>query len=442
LGWVAMSERDVQRIRVLSEVLAGRRTTTSAAALLDIIPRQARRLRNRLRGGGGGAISHRLRGRPSNRRIAPELRDHAVALVRERYPDFGPALAVEKLAELHGLNVSAETLRKWMIEAGLWRSRKQRRTFHQPRSRRESLGELVQIDGSEHRWFEGRAAPCTLLVFIDDATGRLMQLRFVDSESTEAYFAALRGYLETHGCPVAFYSDKHSVFRPTRQEAKAGQGVTQFGRALSELNIQILCAHSSQAKGRVERVNRTLQDRLVKEMRLAGISSITAGNEFLPGFMERFNARFAVTPASSADLHCRLNVSAERLRDILCHRVLRRTDAQLTLSYERKRIMLVRNEITEALAGQCLDIYHFADGQVDVRWKGLSLPYRVFDKEQRVNQAEIVENKRLGAALAFVKAMQDAPRQPVRVKSASEASGYTPRARKARRRSWLLPAMA
>jgi transposase-like protein len=411
LGWVAMSERDVQRIRVLSEVLAGRRTTTSAAALLDITPRQARRLRNRLRDGGGGAISHRLRGRPSNRRIAPELRDHAVALVRERYPDFGPALAVEKLAELHGLNVSAETLRKWMIEAGLWRSRKQRRTFHQLRSRRESLGELIQIDGGGHRWFEDRAAPCTLLVFIDDATGRLMQLRFVDSESTEAYFAALRGCLETHGCPVAFYSDKHSVFRPTRQEAKAGQGVTQFGRALSELNIQILCAHSSQAKGRVERVNRTLQGRLVKEMRLAGISSITAGNEFLPGFMERF-------------------------------RVLRRTDAQLTLSYERKRIMLVRNEITEALAGQYLDIYHFADGQVDVRWKGLSLPYRVFDKEQRVNQAEIVENKRLGAALAFVKAMQDAPRPPVRVKSASEASGYTPRARKARRRSWLLPAMA
>src|SRR5580698_8060169 len=214
-----MSERDVRRIRVLSEVVNGSRSTASAASLLDLTPRQARRLLARLRDGGGGAIGHRLRGRPSNRKIAPELRDHAVALVRDRYPDFGPSLAAEKLAELHGLKISAETLRGWMIEAGLWLSRKQRRRFHQPRLRRECLGELIQIDGSEHRWFEDRADPCTLLVFIDDATGRLMGLRFVTSESTESYFDALRGYLETHGCPVAFYSDKHSVFRVTKQDA-------------------------------------------------------------------------------------------------------------------------------------------------------------------------------------------------------------------------------
>jgi hypothetical protein len=148
-----------------------------AATLLEVTPRQARRLLGRLRDGGGGAIGHRLRGRPSNRKIAPELRDRAVALIRERCLDFGPSLAAEKLAEVHGLKVSAETLRKWMIEADLWLSRKQRRTFHQPRRRRGSLGELIQIDGSEHRWFENRAEPCTLLVFIDDATGQLMQLR-------------------------------------------------------------------------------------------------------------------------------------------------------------------------------------------------------------------------------------------------------------------------
>ena len=195
-----------------------------------------------------------------------------------------------------------------MIAAGLWLSRKQRRTFHQPRLRRESFGELIQIDGSEHRWFEDRAAPCTLLVFIDDATGRLMQLRFVDSESTDSYFEALHGYLEMHGCPVAFYSDKHTVFRVAKQDAQRGHGITQFGRALSELNIEILCANSSQAKGRVERVNRTLQDRLVKELRLAGINSIAAGNAFLPDFIDRFNARFAVVAAGSANLHRRLTV--------------------------------------------------------------------------------------------------------------------------------------
>lgn len=161
--------------------------------------------------------------------------------------------------------------RRWVV------SRKQRRSFHQPRLRRESYGELVQIDGSEHRWFEHRGEPCTLLVFIDDATSRLMQLRFVPSESTASYFEALRGYLETHGCPVAFYSDKHTVFRVNRPDAKGGSGMTQFGRALAELNIEIICANSSQAKGRVERVNRTLQDRLVKELRLENVSSIQAG---------------------------------------------------------------------------------------------------------------------------------------------------------------------
>ncbi len=184
-----------------------------------------------------------------------------------------------------------------MTEAGLWLSRRQRRVFHQPRLRRESYGELIQIDGSEHRWFEDRGEPCTTLVFIDDATSKLMQLRFVLSESTTSYFEALHSYLATHGCPVAFYSDKHSVFRINR-DAKGGQGMTQFGRARAELNIEILCANSSQAKGGVERANRPLQDRLVKELRLAQISSIEAGNAWLPTFVERFNERFGDCPAS------------------------------------------------------------------------------------------------------------------------------------------------
>jgi hypothetical protein len=216
--------------------------------------------------------------------------------------------------------------------------------------------------------------------------------------------------------------------------------MNQFGRALSELNIEIICANSSQAKGRVERVNRTLQDRLVKELRLAGISSIEDGNAFLPAFMERFNTRFAVLPACATDLHRKLNVSADRLRDILCHRELRYVGAQLTVSYDRKRILLTRNEVTETIAGQYVEIYHFADGQVDVRWKGLSLPYMAFDKEQRVSQATVVENKRLGAALAFIQAQQALPKPPPKVKSASEAGGYTRTGRKPGRRSWLSPA--
>ena len=423
MGWVMMRKQDLQRIEVLTEVLAGRRTTESAAAVLDVSMRQVQRLLNRYRDGGGGALIHQARGRASNYQLSAGLREYAVELVRQNYRDFGPTLAAEALLERHGVEVSRETLRKWMVEAGLWLSRKQRRTFHQPRLRRESYGELVQIDGSEHRWFENRGEPCTLLVFIDDATSRLMQLRFVTSESTASYFETLRGYLDAHGCPVAFYSDKHSVFRSVKQEAKGGQGMTQFGRALAELNIEILCANSSQAKGRGERANRTLQDRLVKELRLAGVSSMEGGNAFLPSFVERYNERFAVRAASTTNLHRPMSLKAQKLNDILCHREQRYVGAQLTFHYDRKQIILERTAISEKLAAHYVELYDFPGGPLEVRWKGLVLPYRVFSKDQRVNHTAIVENKRLSHALTLVKAQQDL-KLATKVLTNSEKTGY------------------
>ena len=430
MGWVMMSKRDIQRIEMLSEVASGRRTVAQAAALLSMTPRHVRRLLRRLQVGGGAALAHTARGRPPNNQIAAGVRDQALALIRDQYADFGPTLAAEALAQRHELTVSRETLRAWMADAGLWLSRKQRRRFHQPRLRRERCGELVQVDGSEHRWFEERGPPCTLLVFIDDATGRLMQLWFVESESTAAYFAALRGYLEAHGRPVAFYSDKHTVFRVAKADAKGGQGMTQFGRALGELNIDILFADTPQAKGRVERVNRTLQDRLVKELRLAGIAAMETGNAFLPGFTERFNARFAVTPAHPSDLHRPLDLSPGRLGDILCRRELRHVGQQLALTYDRKLLILARNGVTEAIAGAYVEVYHYPDDRLDIRWQGHSLPYSAFDKEQRIGQGDIVENKRLTAALALVKAQQEAQGRSPRVRTNSEASGYQARPRR------------
>ncbi|WP_422394480.1 ISNCY family transposase [Nitrospirillum amazonense] len=423
MGWVVMSDRDVRRVEVLSDVVGGRLTAGSAAAVLGLSERQVWRLLGRYRSGGGGAIVHQARGRPSNRQLGAGLRELALELVRRHYADFGPTLAAEQLAERHGLAVSRETLRGWMSAAGLWVSRHQRRQFHRPRLRRERLGELVQIDGSEHRWFEDRAGPCSLLVFIDDATGRLMELRFAASESAFSYFAALEGYVTRHGRPVAFYSDKHTVFRVAKAEARTGQGMTQFGRALAELGIEILCANSSQAKGRVERVNRTLQDRLVKELRLAGISDMAAGNAFLPGFMERFNGRFAVAPARPEDVHRPLTVSAERLRDILCWRERRYVGRQLTLSYERRRVMLAETAVTRVLVGQYVDSYAFADGRLEFRWQGVALPYTAFDKNQRVSHAAVVENKRLSAVLAEIRETQDAMPAP-KVQTNSERVGY------------------
>lgn len=429
MGLIAMSERDLQRIEVLSKVTAGRMTMVSAAHVLDVSERQVRRLLERIRTGGGASIRHKAIGRPSNNRISDGVRDYAVTLVRERYADFGPTLATEKLAERDGLRVSRETLRGWMVDAGLWLSRQQRRTFHQPRLRRECYGELVQIDGSDHRWFEDRGPTCSLLVFIDDATGKLMQLRFVRSESAFTYFAALALYLERHGAPIAFYSDKHSVFRVAKKDAMGGQGMTQFGRALCELNIEILCANSSQAKGRVERMNRTLQDRLIKEMRLAGIDNMEAGNAFLSGFMNDYNTRFAVVPARSDDLHRAMNLAPDRLADILCKREQRYVGSQLTFSYERQRIMLEETEVTRGLVGRYVETYAFADGRFDVRWKGHSLPYTVFDKDQRVTHAAITENKHLGEVLAYIKERQDRQVKPI-VKTNSEKIGYAKRGRK------------
>ena len=429
MGWVMMSERELNRIEVLSQVVQGRMSAVTAADVLALSRRQVHRLLKRFGADGPAAIRHQARGRASNNRIDPSIREAALTVVRDRYADFGPTLAAEKLAECHGLTVSRETLRKWMQDAGLWLSRKQRRTFHQPRLRRECLGELIQIDGSDHRWFEDRGPACTLLVFIDDATSTLMHLEFVSSESTFSYFGALERYLTLHGRPVAFYSDKHTVFRVPKQDARTGYGMTQFGRALNELNIEILCANSSQAKGRVERANRTLQDRLVKELRLAGISDMETANAFLPGFMARHNAQFAKAPRRADNLHRPLNVEPDRLRDILCYRDERYVSNQLAFSYDRLRIILAENEITRDLPGKYVDSYEFADGRLEFRWKGVSLPYSVFDKDQRVTHAAITENKHLSAVLEYIKAEQDkAPPKVHRV--GKQRTRYTPTGRR------------
>lgn len=424
MGWVMMSERELQRVEVLAQVDDGKLSVDAGAGILAVSRRQMFRLLKRYRSDGAAAIRHQSRGRPANNRIPDARRDYALALARECYVDFGPTLAAEKLAEDHRLKVSRETLRQWMIRDGLWLSRQDRRRIHQPRLRRECFGELVQIDGSEHRWFEDRGDPCTLLVFVDDATSTLMHLEFLPSESTWSYFGALERYLDAHGRPVSFYSDKHSVFR-VPEPGKHANGMTQFGRALAELQIEILCANSSQAKVRVERANRTLQDRLVKELRLAGIDDMEAGNAFLPDFMERHNAKFARPPARPDNLHRPLNIAPDRLREVLCLRDQRRLAKSLTITYDRKKLIVEDNDLARRAAGNYVDIFELADGRLQVRYKGMALPFRVFDPlQQRVTHAAIAENKHLSAVLAHIKAEQDKPAPPVRVPPSSARKGY------------------
>lgn len=418
-----MSERELNRIEVLAQVDDGRLSVQNGANVLDITKRQMFRLLKRYRTEGAAAIRHKARGKAPNNLIHAAKRDYALTLIKEKYEDFGPTLAAEMLAKHDGLKVSRETLRKWMIEDGIWLSRKQRRTFHQPRLRRECYGELIQIDGSDHRWFEDRGPPCTLLVFIDDATSTLMELRFVTSESTFSYFNALESYLLKHGRPVAFYSDKHTVFRVPKPNQHM-TGMTQFGRALAELNIEILCANSSQAKGRVERANRTLQDRLVKELRLAGISNMEDGNAFLSGFVDRYNAQFAKAPAKPNNLHRALNIEPDRLSEVFCLRDQRHVTKNLMLKYDRKRIKLEINDLTRGLVGKFVDIYEYGCGRIQVRANGVVLPHTVMNPERRITHAAITENKRLSAVLEHIKAEQDKAPPRVRVKPESARNGY------------------
>jgi hypothetical protein len=347
------------------------------------------------------------RGRPSNRRHGEAFRSTVLSFVREHYADFGPTLAVEKLTTRHGLQLGVETLRQRMIAAGLWIDRRHRLPLpHQPRRRRESLGELVQIDGSEHAWFEDRGPPCTLLAFIDDATSRIMVLRFVASESAFDYFRTLRGYLNAYGKPVALYSDKHGIFRVNSKEAAGGERVTQFGRALSELNIDIICANVPQAKGRVERAFGTLQDRLVKELRLAGISTIDAANVWLPTFITEYNRRFGQPPFNSKDLHRPLSPQDD-LDEILTWRERRTVTHNLTLHYDRMMLILDPTPLARTLARRTVEVVNYPDGRFAVRHMGSNLPFRVFDKIRTIAPGTVVDNKRLTAVLAHVREQQE-----------------------------------
>lgn len=407
---VSMSDREVDRLQVLSDVRSGRIRVSDACGLLSLKRRQVFRLLARLRQDGAAGLVSRRRGKPSNHRLPAAKRSLALALVREHYSDVGPTLAAEMLAERHGCVVSRETLRHWMVTDGLWSARKRRRrAVHPPRRRRDCVGELVQIDGSEHAWFETRGERCTLLAFIDDATSRVQHLRFVPSESTFDYFRSVRAYVGAHGKPVAFYSDKHGIFRVNTGEG-AGR-LTQFGRAMAELNIGAICANSPQAKGRVERAFATLQDRLVKLMRLAGISTMEAANAWLPGFVADYNARFACAPASPKDVHRPLGPDDDLDASLVC-RTWRTVTHSLSVSWKGTVLLLEPTPFARGLARGKVEVVEHPDGGLTVRSGGVRLAFRAILPAPFTLHTEggddTVDGKRLTAVLAMLRAHQAA----------------------------------
>jgi transposase InsO family protein len=359
-----MTMQEWDRADIIGACARGEITVAIAAQRLQITARQVLRLRKRFAEGGAEAMAARHRGKPSNNQLKEGLAKDVLELLDKRYADFGPTFACEKLRDEHKLIVSKETLRQLMIGAGLWTPKAVRRAaLHQPRERRPCRGELVQIDGSRHDWFEGRGAVCTLLVYVDDATGELLQLYFADTESTTSYFEATRRYIGQHGKPQAFYADRAAVFR---SPMSTNDTCTQFQRALDQLGIELICAKTPQAKGRVERANRVLQDRLVKELRLDGIDNIEAANAWCETYVPRYNERFARTPLSELDRHTPLHIEDD-LELILTNRETRKLTKQLTLKHASRMLLLNDTPDARSLIGQPIAIHTYADGRVELR---------------------------------------------------------------------------
>ena len=295
-----MSIQALERHEVVGQVKSGGLKAVEAARRLQVSARQMRRIMARFGEEGAAGLNSRRYGQKPGNAIEESVRAAILQHVEERYQGFGPTLTREKLDTLHGIHVSTETVRQLMISAGYWKAQRGIAIKRHPlRARRACFGELIQIDGSPHDWFEGRSARCTLLVFIDDATGQLTHLHFMPTETSLGYMRCLVGHILEYGMPMALYSDRHSIFRNNSEAA----GQTQFGRAAEELGIELICANSPQAKGRVERVNQTLQDRLVKEMRLLGIDDMEAANAWLPEYVEQFNRKFGVVAGDPQDAH-------------------------------------------------------------------------------------------------------------------------------------------
>ena len=312
---ITMSQQEVLRLQVIEKLKDRILSQREASKILKVSCRQIKRLVRVYRQQGAKGLVSKKRDKPSNNRLSEETKQNILALIKDKYIDFGPTFLGEKLLENHDITVSKETLRQLMVAENLWQTKRRKEAkVHQMRERRSRFGELSQIDGSPHDWFEGRGDKCCLIVFIDDATSRIVSLRFEETETTAAYFKAAKTYVTQYGLPMAFYSDKHGIFRVNMPNCDSE---TQFGRAARELGIEIICAHSPQAKGRVERSNQTFQDRLVKEMRLLGISDIEAANAYLPEFRQKHNTKFAVEPKSNNDAHVKL-IGDENLDLIFC----------------------------------------------------------------------------------------------------------------------------
>lgn len=380
---VCMKKPEISRGNIFLKISQNKITQRKAAEELGLSERHVRRLYAEFLILGLASLASKKRGKPSNHQLPTGFNARISELVTiELYEGFGPTFMCEKLEERHGIITSVSTTRKLMIQNGVWKAHKKKRPIvHQQRKRRARFGELVQIDGSPHAWFEDRGEPCTLISFVDDATGRTYG-RFFKSETTTAYMITAQVYFSKYGRPQAFYSDKHSIFRINKPGCLKKELITQFGRACKELDIETIAAHSPQAKGRVERNNQTQQDRLVKELRLAGIRTIDEANHFLDSFYwDVYNSKFAIQAESPKDAHREL-LTEHNLNKILSRKTQGTLSKNLEVQCDNVIYQITLEKPSWCLRKAKITIIKGMDGEVHIEHNGKNLPFKVFSKQE------------------------------------------------------------
>jgi len=371
---ITMTQAELKRLHIIRKVLNKEITQDEAADNLDLSSRQVRRIAERVKKEGDKGVIHKSRGRPSERKIPDQIKNKAIDLCRGRYKGFGPLFASEKLLEIDQIKISDETLRNWLIKEGLWEKRRKHKKHRRWRERKHHFGEMLQMDGSHHDWLEDRGPESVLMGYIDDATNRV-SARFYAYEGTLPAMGGFRGYAKRYGLPGSVYLDKHTTYKspakPTIEDELAGrEPLSQFERALKELSVKVIHANSPQAKGRVERLFRTFQDRLIKEMRLKGIKTIDEANRFLRYYLPIYNKRFAVTPMEKADCHRPLPDHID-LDAILCVRTGHPLRNDFTIAHDKKLYQILDEVNTKKVT-----VEERINGRMFITCKGRRLRYK------------------------------------------------------------------
>jgi len=391
---IMASQRELKRLHIAQKVLEGRLKQTEAAEMLSLSIRQTGRIVVRVRAEGAQGVVHRSRGKESNRKLPQEVKEQVLGLYRQHYAGFGPTLAQEKLLERDGIRISDETLRIWLIEAELWKKARKWRQHRQWRPRKDRYGEMIQMDGSHHDWFEGRGPGCVFMGYIDDATGKVYG-RFYEYEGTIPAMESFRRYIRKNGIPMSLYMDKHSTYKSTgkptiEDDLNGTEPMSEFGRALEALGVQLIHANSPQAKGRVERLFNTLQDRLVKEMRLRGINSIAEANEFLKEYLPIYNQRFARKAAQTENLH-RPVPKGLNLERILCIKTERTLRNDFTIAHDRKLY-----QVQVAVKTKKLMVEEYTNGSMSIWCQDKKVKFRQIElrPEKPQKQSSMLVRKR------------------------------------------------